>query len=157
MSRSPITLTVNGDPVEAHVDTRKFLLDFLRDDLGLTGTNRGCDQGDCGACTVWMNGEAVNACLVLAVEADGTEILTIEGLARDGKLHPVQEAFVEEGAIQCGYCTPGMVMQAAAFLKAHPEPSPAEARRSIEGNLCRCTGYERIVKAILTAASKLQG
>ncbi|MHC4600115.1 MAG: (2Fe-2S)-binding protein [Planctomycetota bacterium] len=155
MSRIPLRLTVNGDPHAVEVAPDTTLLDLLRDGLGLTGTNRGCDLGDCGACTVIMNDMAVNACLVLAAEADGATITTIEGLAEKGGLHPVQEAFVEAGAIQCGYCTPGMVMQAVATLRANPEPTPAEARRAIEGNLCRCTGYEKIVAAVLAASKKM--
>lgn len=132
------------------------LLELLRERLSLTGTNCGCNKGDCGACTVIMDGRAVNSCLVLAAECDGAHVLTIEGLSREGKLHPVQEAFIEEGAVQCGFCTPGMVMQTVAFLAANPDPTEEDARRAIEGNICRCTGYERIIVAILNAAVKLK-
>jgi carbon-monoxide dehydrogenase small subunit len=139
-----------------HAAPGATLLDLLRDELGLTGTNRGCDLGDCGACTVIMNGKSVNSCLILAAETDGADILTIEGLASGGSLHPVQQAFVDEGAIQCGYCTPGMVLQAVAYLEENPEPTTAEARRAVEGNLCRCTGYEKIVGAIMRASRKMK-
>jgi len=157
MNRIPIRVTVNGDPRVADVEPGLFLIDLLRDHFGLTGTNRGCDQGDCGACTVLVDGRSVNSCIMLAVEADGTEITTIEGLPDKGTLHPVQKAFIDEGAIQCGYCTPGMVMQAVAYLLGNPAPTPEEARWAIEGNLCRCTGYERIVKAIRKAAERMKG
>ncbi len=132
------------------------LLELLRERLDLKGTNCGCNKGDCGACTVIMDGRAVNSCLVLAAECDGSHVLTIEGLSREGKLHPVQEAFIEEGAVQCGFCTPGMVMQTVAFLASNPDPTEEDARRAIEGNICRCTGYERIIVAILNAARKLK-
>jgi carbon-monoxide dehydrogenase small subunit len=149
-----ITLTVNGDAYAVHVEPNRTLLDVLRDDLGLTGTNRGCNQGDCGACTVHLDGKAMNACLVLALDADGSKITTIEGLADGGRLHPIQRAFVDEGAVQCGYCTPGMIMTAAALLDAHPAPTDEQIRDGIEGNLCRCTGYESIVRAIRAAGRK---
>jgi len=152
--RVEITLTVNGDPYSVHVEPNRTLLDVLRDDLNLTGTNRGCNQGDCGACTVHVDGKAMNACLVLAVDADGAEITTIEGLATGGRLHPIQQAFVDEGAVQCGYCTPGMIMTAAALLDSHPCPTEEQIREGIEGNLCRCTGYESIVRAIRAAGRK---
>ncbi len=148
-----VTLTVNGDVHTVHVDPRRTLLDVVRDDLGLTGTNRGCNQGDCGACTVHLDGKAVNACLVLAIDADGSSVTTIEGLARGRDLHPLQRAFVTEGAVQCGYCTPGMIMTAADILDRNPSPSDEEIRAGIEGNLCRCTGYESIVRAIRAASA----
>jgi carbon-monoxide dehydrogenase small subunit len=149
-----ISLTVNGDAYGVHVEPQQTLLDVLRDTLGLTGTNRGCNQGDCGACTVLVDGKAMNSCLVLAVDADGSAITTIEGLARGGRLHPLQQAFIDEGAVQCGYCTPGMIMTAAALLDANPEPTDEQIRAGIEGNLCRCTGYESIVRAIRAAGRK---
>lgn len=149
-----ISLTVNGDAYGVHVEPHQTLLDVLRDELGLTGTNRGCNQGDCGACTVLVDGKAMNSCLVLAVDADGSAITTIEGLARGGRLHPLQQAFIDEGAVQCGYCTPGMIMTAAALLDANPEPTDEQIRAGIEGNLCRCTGYESIVRAIRAAGRK---
>jgi aerobic-type carbon monoxide dehydrogenase small subunit (CoxS/CutS family) len=154
--KAAITLTVNGDSHSLEVEPELSLLEMLRERLGLTGTNCGCNKGDCGACTVIMNGKSVNSCLVLAAECDGAHILTIEGLAREGKLHPVQEAFIEQGAVQCGFCTPGMVMQTVAFLASNPNPTEEEARAGIEGNICRCTGYERIVEAILSAAGKMK-
>lgn len=150
----PITLRVNGDAYTVHVEPQHTLLDVLRDDLNLTGTNRGCNQGDCGACTVHVDGKAMNACLVLAMDTDGSSITTIEGLAHGGKLHPLQQAFVDEGAVQCGYCTPGMIMTAAAFLDSHPAPTDEEIREGIEGNLCRCTGYESIVRAVRAASRR---
>jgi carbon-monoxide dehydrogenase small subunit len=150
-----IGLTVNGDPYRVSVRPNQTLLDVLRDGLGLTGTKRGCDQGECGACTVHLDGRAVNACLVLALDADGSEVTTIEGLARRGELHPLQKAFLEEGAVQCGYCTPGMILQAAAFLRVHPAPTTAQIRTGMAGNLCRCTGYAKIVRAIAAAAPVL--
>jgi carbon-monoxide dehydrogenase small subunit len=150
-----IGLTVNGDPYRVSVRPNQTLLDVLRDGLGLTGTKRGCDQGECGACTVHLDGRAVNACLVLAIDADGSEVTTIEGLARRGELHPLQKAFLEEGAVQCGYCTPGMILQAAAFLRQNPAPTTAQIRTGMAGNLCRCTGYAKIVRAIAAAAPVL--
>jgi aerobic carbon-monoxide dehydrogenase small subunit len=147
-----IGLTVNGDPYRVSARPNQTLLDVLRDGLGLTGTKRGCDQGECGACTVQLDGRAVNACLVLAIDADGSEVTTIEGLARRGELHPLQKAFLEEGAVQCGYCTPGMIVQAAALLKQNPAPTAAQIRVGLAGNLCRCTGYAKIVRAIAAAA-----
>lgn len=152
----PLSLTINKDNYRVEVEPELSLLELLRERLELTGTKCGCNKGDCGACTVIMNGQSVNSCLVLAAECDGAEITTIEGLMQGDKLHPAQEAFIEEGALQCGYCTPGMVMQTVAFLKQNPNPDAESARAAIEGNICRCTGYERIVQAILTAAKKLK-
>ncbi|MBU1626891.1 (2Fe-2S)-binding protein [bacterium] len=147
-----INLEVNGDVHELFIEAHLSLLDVLRDKLGLTGTNRGCNQGDCGACTVIFNGKAVNSCLLLAADADGGEVITIEGLAKNGKLHPIQQTFVDEGAVQCGYCTPGMILQSYSFLEENPVPTEEQVKEAIEGNLCRCTGYKKIVDAILKAA-----
>lgn len=149
--RLPISLVVNGQQRELLVEPRRTLLDALRYDLGLTGTKEGCSNGNCGTCTVLLDGRAVNSCLVLAVEAQGKEVLTIEGLAQEGKLHPLQQAFVKEGAVQCGFCTPGVILSAKALLDANPHPSEAEVRRAIAGNLCRCTGYDKLVRAIMAA------
>ncbi len=151
-----IKLTINGQTVEAAVEPNQTLLQFLREDLGLTGTKHGCGLGDCGACTVIMDGQAVNSCLVLAIQAQDKEILTIEGLAVDGTLHPIQQAFVDKGAIQCGYCTPGMILSSKAFLDKNPNPTEQEIRTAISGNLCRCTGYQKIVEAIESAAEHLK-
>jgi aerobic carbon-monoxide dehydrogenase small subunit len=151
-----ITLTVNGEPVERAVEPNRTLLSFLREDLGLTGAKHGCGLGDCGACTVILDGKPVNSCLVLAVQADGREVLTIEGLAENGRLHPIQEAFVDTGGIQCGFCTPGMILSAKALLDENPKPTELEIRTAISGNLCRCTGYQKIVEAILAAAGAAQ-
>ncbi|MDA8405617.1 MAG: (2Fe-2S)-binding protein [Deltaproteobacteria bacterium] len=150
--KKAIQLTINGQPVEASVSPNQTLVQFLRDDMGLTGTKHGCGLGDCGACTVLLDGKAVNSCLVLAVQADGCQILTIEGLAENGKLHPLQQAFVDKGAIQCGFCTPGMILSAKALLDEKPNPTELEIRTAISGNLCRCTGYQKIVEAIGEAA-----
>ncbi len=151
-----ITLTVNGTPYEFAVEPNTTLADALRCELELTGTKKGCGIGDCGACTVLMDGQPVFSCLVLAVEAQGHDILTIEGVADGHELHPVQKAFVEVGAIQCGFCTPGMVLNAIALLKENPDPTEAEVRRALSGNLCRCTGYQKIVDAVLTAAKEMR-
>ena len=148
----PIRLEVNGKTYEREVEPRLLLVHFLRDELGLTGTNVGCETSLCGACTVWVDGAAVKACTQLAVQADGTSVTTIEGMSTNGKLHPVQQAFWEEHGLQCGYCTPGMVMASAALLKANPNPSEAEIREALKGNLCRCTGYHNIVRAVRRAA-----
>ena len=155
--KSFIQLTINGQQVEAAVDANRTLLQLLREDLGLTGTKHGCGLGDCGACTVILDGQPVNSCLVLATQANGREVLTIEGLAENGKLHPIQQAFVDKGAIQCGFCTPGMILSAKALLDANPKPTEQEIRMAISGNLCRCTGYQKIVEAIGEAAEKIQG
>ena len=147
-----IAVTVNGERREAEVEPRQLLVYFLREQLGLTGTNVGCDTSSCGACTVLLDGESVKSCTVLAVQADGSEVTTIEGLAQDGELHPVQRAFHEQHALQCGYCTPGMVLAAVSLLEEQPNPSEQEIRLALEGNLCRCTGYHNIVKAVQAAA-----
>ncbi|HKP17069.1 MAG TPA: (2Fe-2S)-binding protein [Gaiellaceae bacterium] len=147
-----IAVTVNGERREAEVEPRQLLVYFLREQLGLTGTNVGCDTSSCGACTVLLDGESVKSCTVLAVQADEHEVTTIEALASDGELHPVQQAFHEQHALQCGYCTPGMVMAAVSLLKEQPNPSEDEIRIALEGNLCRCTGYHNIVKAVRAAA-----
>ena len=147
-----VALTVNGERREVDVEPRQLLVYFLRDELGLKGTNVGCDTSSCGACTVLLDGESVKSCTVLAVQADGTEVTTIEGLATDGKLHPVQQAFHEQHGLQCGYCTPGFVMATVSLLKEHPSPTESEIRQALEGNLCRCTGYHNIVRAVEAAA-----
>jgi carbon-monoxide dehydrogenase small subunit len=152
-----VAMTVNGTKQEHDVEPRLLLVHYLREVVGLTGTNVGCDTTSCGACTVLLNGESVKSCTVLAVQADGTDITTIEGLAQDGQLHPMQEAFRQNHALQCGYCTPGMVMAAVSLLQEHPHPSESEVREGLEGNLCRCTGYHNIVKAILAAANEPAG
>lgn len=149
-----INLRVNGDACKVLVPPHRPLVDVLRDDVGLTGTKKGCGAGECGACTVLMDGKPVNSCLVLAVQADGKDIVTIEGLAQDDRLHPIQEAFVQHGAIQCGYCSPGMILIAKALLDENPRPTELEVKQAIAGNICRCTGYVKIVEAI-QAASRL--
>ncbi len=157
MKKHHITLTVNGIEYELLVKPNATLTQVLREELELTGTKHGCGVGDCGCCTVLMDGEPVNSCLVLALEAQGHGITTIEGLAPDGGLHPVQESFIELGAIQCGFCTPGMILAAAALLEKNPQPSQEEIRRGLSGNLCRCTGYQKIVEAVEDAAARLKG
>jgi len=149
-----IRVKVNGFWQEASVPPNLTLLDFIRDFLGLTGTKKSCDLGNCGVCTVILDGKAVNACLVLAVEADRRSVETIEGLGRDGKPHPLQKAFVEHGAIQCGFCTPGMILSAKALLDRNPHPSEEDIRTALAGNLCRCTGYTKILEAVQAAAQK---
>ncbi|MFH1758223.1 MAG: (2Fe-2S)-binding protein [Pseudomonadota bacterium] len=149
-----IQFSVNGELYELSVEPKKTLLDLLRDDLELTGTKKGCDNGECGACTVLLNGQPVQACLVLAVEADGKEVLTIEGLAEGSHLHPLQEAFLQHGAVQCGYCSPGMILTVKALLDENPRPTEMEVKRAIAGNLCRCGTYNKVVKAVLSAAGK---
>jgi carbon-monoxide dehydrogenase small subunit len=152
--RQHVRMRVNEEEVEGWIESRRTLLDFLRDDLNLTGVKKGCDLGNCGGCTVLMDGIPINSCLVLAVEAEGREILTIEGLAQGSILHPLQESFIEHGAVQCGYCTPGMILTAKALLDENPNPSELEVRMAIAGNLCRCTGYKKIVEAIMSVAQK---
>lgn len=149
-------MKLNDEPVEALIQENWTLLDFLRNNLGLTGTKKGCEEGECGACTVLLDDKPVNSCLTLAVEADGREIRTIEGVARSGELHPIQRAFIEKWGLQCGFCTPGMIMSATALLKENPNPTEIEIREAIAGNLCRCTGYTKIVEAISTAAEVLR-
>lgn len=150
-----VSMTVNGKLRTAEVEPRTLLVHFIREQLGLTGTHVGCDTSSCGACVVHVDGEGVKSCTILAVQADGAEILTIEGLTKDGQLHPVQEGFWEMHGLQCGYCTPGMIMTSVAFLKDNPKPSEDEIRHALKGNLCRCTGYQNIVKSIQWAADRL--
>jgi carbon-monoxide dehydrogenase small subunit len=147
-------MRVNGEEVSGWVEPRRTLLDFLREDLNLTGTKKGCDFGECGACTVLLDRKPVNSCLVLALEAEGREVMTIEGLTNGEKLHPLQEAFIRYGAVQCGYCTPGIILSSKALLDENPTPTELEVRRGIAGNLCRCTGYVKIVQAILAVAAE---
>jgi aerobic carbon-monoxide dehydrogenase small subunit len=151
----PIQLKVNGETFHVEVEPHETLLDVIRGKVGLTGTKKGCETGQCGACTVLVEGKAVNSCLILAVEAHGREIVTVEGLAKNGQLHPLQQAFVEEGAVQCGYCTPGMLLSAKALLDENPRPAERQVKEAIAGNLCRCTGYVKIIKAIMAAAEKI--
>lgn len=148
----PVRFSVNGDDRDLYIGAHKTLMEVLRDDLELTGTKEGCGNGNCGACTINLDGKAVNACLILGVEADGHEVQTIEGVSEDGTLHPLQQAFIEESALQCGFCTPGFIMSAKVFLEQNPSPSEQEIRTAIAGNLCRCTGYDKIVRAIQAAA-----
>jgi aerobic carbon-monoxide dehydrogenase small subunit len=152
---SSVTIEVNGTSQTRDVEPRLLLVHFLRDVLGLTGTHVGCDTSQCGACTVVLDGDAVKSCSLFAVQADGRAITTIEGLARDGKLHPMQEAFWEQHGLQCGFCTPGMILSACQLLERNPAPTDAEIRSGLEGNLCRCTGYANIVKAVRQAASRM--
>jgi carbon-monoxide dehydrogenase small subunit len=156
MARHQIRVTVNGTPREAEVDSRLLLVHFLRDVLRLTGTHVGCDTTHCGACTVLLDGLPVKSCTVLAVQANDRELMTVEGLEQDGKLHPIQEGFWEQHGLQCGYCTPGMMMTSYALLQRTPNPTELEIRQAISGNLCRCTGYVNIVKAVEYAAEKLR-
>ena len=151
-----LTLTINGQPRADDIDPRMLLVHYLRDVAGLTGTHVGCESTLCGACTVLLDGNAVKSCTVLAVQAEGSEVSTVEGLARDGKLHPVQEGFWEEHGLQCGYCTPGMIMASVDLLSRNPNPSEAEIRHALEGNLCRGTGYQHIIKAVQYAAGKMR-
>jgi aerobic-type carbon monoxide dehydrogenase small subunit (CoxS/CutS family) len=151
--RYPTTLVVNGVRYELELDPRRNLLTVLRSDLGLTGAKEGCDDSECGACMVLIDGKPANSCSVLAVQAGGRDVQTVEGLAAGGSLHPLQSAFIEEGGVQCGFCTPGMLMSAKALLDGNPHPTEAEVRRYLSGNLCRCTGYSGIVRAVLKAAA----
>ena len=151
-----VSMTVNGKQVGGEVEPRTLLVDFLRYNLGLTGTHVGCDTSQCGCCVVHVDGDSVKACTMLAAQANGTSVTTVEGLAQGDKLHPLQEAFREHHGLQCGFCTPGMLMSAADLLQKHPNPSELEVREWLEGNLCRCTGYHNIVKAILAAAANIQ-
>lgn len=151
-----VSLTINGASVAAEVEARTLLVNLLRDQLGLTGTHVGCDTSQCGACTVHLNGVSVKSCSVLAISCEGQSVTTIEGLARNGQLHPMQEAFREHHGLQCGFCTPGMVMAALDLVKDNPAPTPHEIRESLEGNLCRCTGYQNIVKSIEAGAAAMR-
>ncbi len=156
MAKHSITMTINGTEHSAEVDSRLLLVHLIRDELRLTGTHIGCDTTHCGACTVLIDGEPMKSCTVLAVQADGREIMTVEGLAENGNLHPLQEGFWEEHGLQCGYCTPGMLMTGYALLRRNPDPSEIEIREAISGNLCRCTGYVNIVKSVRYAADKMK-
>ena len=149
-----IELKVNGESYQVSIEPWRTLLEVLRETLNLTGTKEGCSRGDCGACTVLLDGKPANSCLLLAIEAQGKDILTIEGLAQGSQLHPLQEAFIDHGAIQCGFCTPGMILSGKALLDKNPQPSEVEVRQAISGNLCRCTGYTKIIEAILTASKR---
>lgn len=148
------TLNVNGDTHELYIDARRTMLDVLRSELGLLGAHRGCDSGDCGACTILVHGLPMTSCMMLAADWDGAEILTVEGLAKDGQLHPIQRALVEKGGIQCGFCTPGFVMNIMALLEENPRPTETEVRAWLSGNLCRCTGYAKIVDAVMSVAGE---
>ena len=154
--RRQITLTINGTVHSGQVEPRKLLVDFLREDLGLTGSHVGCEHGICGACTILFNGESARSCLMLAVQANGAELMTVEGLAEDGKLHPLQAAFWEHHGLQCGFCTPGMLMAAYDLLQTNPTPSEEEIRAGVSAVLCRCTGYQGIVQAVQAAAEELR-
>ncbi|MEE8545697.1 MAG: (2Fe-2S)-binding protein [Alphaproteobacteria bacterium] len=156
MALRTINLTLNGAAVEAQVEERTLLVHFLREARDLTGTHIGCDTGHCGACTVDLDGRSVKSCMVLAVQADGAEVMTIEGLATNGELHPLQQGFMEEHGLQCGFCTPGMLLRSYRLLEENPDPSDDEIRAGLAGNLCRCTGYQNIVKAVKYAAAKLK-
>ena len=157
MMAHTISMTVNGNACTGDVEARMLLVDFLRDHLGLTGTNIGCDTSQCGSCTIMMDGCAVKSCTALAVQADGSDITTIEGLATNGDLHPLQQAFWDEHGLQCGYCTPGMIMTGVGLLDQNPEPTESEIRHCLEGNICRCTGYQNIVKAVQSASQAMKG
>tara|TARA_B100001750_G_C15407543_1_gene546033 strand:+ start:434 stop:1045 length:612 start_codon:yes stop_codon:yes gene_type:complete len=152
-----ISMTVNGKACDGEVEARTLLVDFIRDHLGLTGTNIGCDTSQCGSCTIMMNGKSVKSCTTLAVQADGSTVTTIEGLATNGDLHPLQQAFWDEHGLQCGFCTPGMIMASVGVLQDNPNPSENEIRHSLEGNICRCTGYQNIVKAVQSASKSMKG
>ena len=150
-----VTLTINGTTHEGDVEARMLLVDYIRDEAGLTGTNIGCDTGQCGSCTVHLDGKSVKSCMVLVAQADGSSVTTIEGLASKGALHPMQEAFRQNHGLQCGFCTPGMIMAAVKLVEADPDASDEEVRHGLEGNLCRCTGYENIVKSVIAAAKEM--
>ncbi len=152
-----VTMTVNGKQVSGEVEPRTLLVEFLREGLGLTGTHVGCDTSQCGCCVVHVDGRSVKSCTMLAVQAEGAEVTTIEGLATDGNLHPLQQAFHENHGLQCGFCTPGMIMSSLELLQRNPDPTEAEVREWLEGNLCRCTGYHNIVKSVLAAAAAIRG
>jgi carbon-monoxide dehydrogenase small subunit len=154
-SKQPVKITINGRASEALVEPRTLLVHFIRESAGLTGTHVGCDTSNCGACTVILNGKTVKSCTMFAVQANGAEITTVEGLMKDGQLHPLQEGFKQEHGLQCGFCTPGMLMSSLALLQKNPKPTEADIRWGISGNLCRCTGYQNIVKAVQYAAQKL--
>ena len=151
-----ISLTVNGQPHVAQVEPRRLLVDFLREDLGLTGTHIGCEHGVCGTCTVLLNGASIRSCITLAVQADGASIDTVEGLAQGGEMHPLQDEFSEKQGLQCGYCTPGMLMRACEILAQNPDPTAAQVREAIASNLCRCTGYQFIIEAVIAAAARMR-
>jgi len=157
MAKRKVAFTLNGKKLEVEVEPRMLLVHVLREDLQLTGTHVGCDTSQCGACTVFMDGDSVKSCTVFGVQAEGADILTIEGLRKDGVLHPLQQAFWDEHGLQCGYCTPGMIMSAYGLLRDNPDPSEHEIREGLRGNYCRCTGYHNIVKAVQSAASTLRG
>src|SRR5215472_12378380 len=157
MSKTHVTAIVNGDQAEFLTEPRRTLLDALRDDLGLTGAKEGCGSGDCGACSVILDGRLMCACLVLAAEAEGKRVETIEGMAEGGVLHPLQQKFLEHAALQCGFCTPGLLVAAKALLAVNPDPSESEARYWLAGNLCRCTGYDKVIRAVLDAAAEMRG
>ena len=155
MAKQVVAVTVNGEPHEVLVDSRTSLLQLLREHLGLTGTKEGCSEGECGACSVILNGRLVDSCLILALEAKGSQVLTIEGLATDGELHPLQKAFIDCGGVQCGFCTPGMIMASKALLDEVPRPTEDQIRQALGGNLCRCTGYAKIIDSVLAAAGMM--
>lgn len=157
MAKTHVTTTINGEPVEFLCETHQTLLDVLRDELGLTGSKEGCSSGDCGACSITVDDRLVCSCLMLASEAEGHRIETIEGIAQGEKLHPLQRHFLEEGALQCGFCTPGLLVAAKSLIERHPNPTETEARYWLAGNLCRCTGYDKVIKAVLGAAAEMRG
>ena len=155
MTKVALHLTINGERHDVLAEPHRTLLDVLRPDLGLTGTKENCLEAECGVCTVLLDGRAVNACILLAAQCQGRDVLTIEGVGRDGRLHPLQQAFIDHGAVQCGYCIPAMILSAKAYLDEHPAPTEAEVREALAGNLCRCTGYQKIADAVLAAAREL--
>jgi len=155
VAKQVVSVTVNGEPYEVFIDSRTTLLQLLREHLGLTGTKEGCSEGECGACSVMLNGRLVDSCLIFAAEANGGQVQTIEGLAVNGELHPVQKAFIECGGVQCGFCTPGMIMASKALLESIPNPTQVQIRQALGGNLCRCTGYAKIIDAVQAAAGMM--